>query len=270
MSTISAGTATGNALVSAGDTTGNLVLQTNGTTTALTLNTAQALGVGSSPSFGTSGQALLSAGSGAAPAWGNVQAPLVSGTNIKTINGSSVLGSGNLVVGGGSLIFLSEVVASAASTVTLETGFSSTYDNYIVLINDVFGTANFAELQARLRIAGTYATSGYLGKQIYGGSSATYPETANYQNSTSQAVVGSLSNSSTQVGAYSAELFNVNGSQTKFVEVFGGFYAPANYGCFSSRGNFLNTAAGIVSGIQFFSSSGTVTGTFRLYGIKKS
>jgi hypothetical protein len=69
MSTISAGTATGTALVSTGDTTGNLVLQTNGTTTALTLNTAQALGVGSTPSFGSSGQVLTSAGSAAAPTW---------------------------------------------------------------------------------------------------------------------------------------------------------------------------------------------------------
>jgi hypothetical protein len=42
MSTISAGTTTGTALVSAGDTTGTLVLQTNGTTTALTLGTNQA------------------------------------------------------------------------------------------------------------------------------------------------------------------------------------------------------------------------------------
>ena len=41
MSTISAGTTTGSALVNTGDTTGNLVFQTNGTTTALTLNTSQ-------------------------------------------------------------------------------------------------------------------------------------------------------------------------------------------------------------------------------------
>lgn len=41
MSTISAGTSSGTALVSSGDTTGNLVLQTNGTTTALTLGTDQ-------------------------------------------------------------------------------------------------------------------------------------------------------------------------------------------------------------------------------------
>lgn len=41
MSTISAGTTSGTALVNTGDTTGALVLQTNGTTTALTLSTAQ-------------------------------------------------------------------------------------------------------------------------------------------------------------------------------------------------------------------------------------
>lgn len=41
MSTISAGTTTGTALVSTGDTAGTLVFQTNGTTTALTLGTNQ-------------------------------------------------------------------------------------------------------------------------------------------------------------------------------------------------------------------------------------
>ena len=41
MSTISAGTTTGTALVQAGDTTGTLVLRTNGTTTAVTLGTDQ-------------------------------------------------------------------------------------------------------------------------------------------------------------------------------------------------------------------------------------
>jgi hypothetical protein len=69
MSTISAGTTSNTALKSTGDTTGNLVLQINGTTTALTLNTSGALGVGTSPSYGTSGQVLTSAGSAAAPTW---------------------------------------------------------------------------------------------------------------------------------------------------------------------------------------------------------
>jgi hypothetical protein len=41
MSSISAGTTTGTALVSTGDTTGELVLKTNGSTTAVTIDTAQ-------------------------------------------------------------------------------------------------------------------------------------------------------------------------------------------------------------------------------------
>ena len=69
MSSIAAGTSTGTALVSSGDTTGNLVLQVNGTTPSLTLNAAGAHGVGSSPSYGTAGQVLTSAGSAATPTW---------------------------------------------------------------------------------------------------------------------------------------------------------------------------------------------------------
>ena len=41
MSTISAGTTSGTALVNTGDTTGQLILQTNGTTTAVTIGTNQ-------------------------------------------------------------------------------------------------------------------------------------------------------------------------------------------------------------------------------------
>jgi hypothetical protein len=98
MSIIRAGTTTTTALTSIGNTDGTIQLQVNGTTPSVTLNTLGAVGVGASPNFGTSGQALLSAGSTAAPAWGNVQAPLVSGTTIKTVNSTSLLGSGDVAV----------------------------------------------------------------------------------------------------------------------------------------------------------------------------
>jgi hypothetical protein len=48
MSTISAGTTSGTALVNTGDTTGNLVLQVNGTTTAVTLDTAKSMNLSGS------------------------------------------------------------------------------------------------------------------------------------------------------------------------------------------------------------------------------
>jgi hypothetical protein len=75
MSTISSGTTLTTALVQTGDTTGTLIIKTdNGNTTAVTFNTAGAIGIGASPSYGTSGQALISGGSAAAPSWQAVQA----------------------------------------------------------------------------------------------------------------------------------------------------------------------------------------------------
>ena len=87
MSTITAGTTSGQAIVVNGDTTGNMVLRVNNTTAALTLNTTGAFGVGTSPSFGTSGQFLTSAGSGAAPTW----TTLVSGAEpfVLFVNGGN-------------------------------------------------------------------------------------------------------------------------------------------------------------------------------------
>ena len=51
------------------DATGALELQVAGGTTAISLNTSGAVGVGSTPSFGTSGQVLTSNGTGSAPQW---------------------------------------------------------------------------------------------------------------------------------------------------------------------------------------------------------
>lgn len=72
MSIIAAGTTTTTALSSTGNTDGTLQFQVNGTTPSVTLNTLGAVGVGSSPNYGTAGQALVSGGSTAAPTWTSV------------------------------------------------------------------------------------------------------------------------------------------------------------------------------------------------------
>lgn len=87
MSIIAAGTTTTTALVNTGDTTGTLQLQINGTTPALTLNTSGAMGVGSSPAYGSSGQALISNGSGAAPSWGSAGVSQAKVTAISMVFG---------------------------------------------------------------------------------------------------------------------------------------------------------------------------------------
>jgi hypothetical protein len=75
MSTISAGTTSTTAFVSTADTTGTLQFQVNGTTPAVTLNTSGAVGVGSTPAYGTSGQFLTSSGTSASPTWTTVTVP---------------------------------------------------------------------------------------------------------------------------------------------------------------------------------------------------
>jgi hypothetical protein len=74
MSSISAGTTSGTALVSTGDTTGALVLRTNGSTTAMTISTAQVVSL-------TSSLALLGATSGSVA----LTAPAVAGTQGYTL-----------------------------------------------------------------------------------------------------------------------------------------------------------------------------------------
>lgn len=80
------------------------------------LNTSGALNF-QNQGFGTSGQVLTSAGSAAAPNWTtlNYQAPLVSGTNIKTVNGTSLLGSGDLPLFAGGLVKVEKVSALPGS-----------------------------------------------------------------------------------------------------------------------------------------------------------
>ena len=72
MSTIAAGITSGTALVSTGNTDGTIQLQVNGTTPSITLAANGALGVGSTPGYGTNGQLLTSSGSGSAPTWTTV------------------------------------------------------------------------------------------------------------------------------------------------------------------------------------------------------
>ena len=83
--TINADTIVGGAIIT-GDTSGILSLQTAGVT-GLTLNASQALGVGSSPSYGSSGQALISNGSSAAPSWGTAGRSQARATAISMIFG---------------------------------------------------------------------------------------------------------------------------------------------------------------------------------------
>lgn len=102
---LNADTVVGGAVVT-GDASGVLALQAAGNT-GLTLNSSRAIGVGASPSYGTSGQVLVSSGSGSAPAW----------TTLNTSPSITAVASGSLSDGSKVVVNSNGTVSAVISTV---------------------------------------------------------------------------------------------------------------------------------------------------------
>ena len=137
---LNADTVVGGAVVT-GDGSGVLALQAAGNT-GLTLNSSRAVGVGASPSYGTSGQVLVSSGSSAAPAWSTLITPNKSWTSF-TATGTYTVPTGVSVIrayavgaggtgsdrsgtpygggggGGGGLMAYGDITVVAGDTVTI-------------------------------------------------------------------------------------------------------------------------------------------------------
>jgi hypothetical protein len=154
--TINADTSTGGAIVT-GDASGVLELQSAGST-KLTVNGS---GVALSAPLPVASGGTGATSSGAALTALGAQATLVSGTNIKTVNGGSVLGAGNLVVGGGAWEAISTITASSGSTVTFSGLSPSNYAAFYFLLNNVKVDSGSAAIRFRVSTGGAYLTSGY-------------------------------------------------------------------------------------------------------------
>ena len=97
----------------------------------------------------------------------NLQTPLVSGTDIKTINGSSVLGSGNLVVGGFNVLTkpVSGRLYNARTTGTNSSGNFNPVPNVITLYAFIpANTLTVSNLQVNVSVA---TASGLLRILVY-------------------------------------------------------------------------------------------------------
>ena len=102
--------------------TGDSVVIYNGgvaTTKLLSLNSTGALGVGTSPSYGTSGQVLTSGGTGAAPTW----------TTPSTGTVTSVIGTAPVVSSGGNTPAISMAAANTTTNGYLTSTDWNTFNN---------------------------------------------------------------------------------------------------------------------------------------------
>jgi hypothetical protein len=173
----------------------------------------------------------------------------------------------------GAWILLQEVTASNSAEVDL-TAFSSTYDDYVITFSKVQMSA-VDWLSGRLRVNGTFQTgSSYFFAVHYRRS-----DDPNYrqEQSTSSNLFRLTSQASNSFGrdvCGIVRLFGVNAITTYKSALFEAqYYAHADNTFASSTGHGVwpNSAAAL-SGVRFLCLAGSnlTTGTFRLYGIKKS
>jgi hypothetical protein len=169
----------------------------------------------------------------------------------------------------GSLILLSSITASAAATVDIETGFSATYDDYLIVGSGVRSSASGASIKALLKIGGAYITAGYDGVMVYSSSLGTadvYSASANG----ADAWIASTNNGTTDAAGIQIQLFDANSSSVKAVTSTGGSNQLPTTSLFNFRSGFGCRTAGVLSGVRIKPNSGTITGNFRLYGIAKA
>lgn len=180
---------------------------------------------------------------------------------------------GTAIVGGatGSLIYLSTVTASASATVDIETTFDSTYDEYMIAATGVVIASDNISLYLRMKIGGSYLTT------------ATYEHHLASPNSLANAYNGQgleaqteirLSPNNSNARPANFRIWVHHPSSTtlpKAVEWQGSSHHATAPTLHSITGAGGNTGTGALTGIQILAASGNITsGTFRLYGIKKS
>ena len=169
------------------------------------------------------------------------------------------------------LTFLSSVTASAASTVDVETTFSSTYDNYLLV--GTFTYSATAPLQARFKLNGVYTTGADYKYHLNISSS----DNALYDCQSSVGAYGIriASGGSASVGIYTGfKILIQNPSSTSQRKAISweGITATNSASIFAQgvAANFGSTALDAMTGIRFLPDSGTISGTVRLYGIANS
>jgi len=170
----------------------------------------------------------------------------------------------------GSLIKIDEeIVTSAVASVTL-TGIDSTYDVYMVRVNNLGSSNDNINLIARFTVGGTPDTgSNYDRAFKLLRSSSTFNNISgtNEGSMNTQIYTGTGTSETANLVMY---IFNANNSgEYTFatIESSALAHSPELVG---ATGGFVNDVQQAVDGIQFLFGTGNVaSGTFTLYGLKK-
>jgi len=161
----------------------------------------------------------------------------------------------------GGLVLLNTTAFSAVTSVSIDNVFSSTYQNYRLVFNMTDASGNNAEIWWYGRTSGVDVTTNYAFQMTYS-RSTTVASLAG-----SVGFIGNIQTGGTGTSQY--EVFLANPQIAAETVTNGVVYSQVQSG-----GPYLWTVASRqisssqFDGIKFYTSSGTMTGTVRIYGVR--
>lgn len=170
-------------------------------------------------------------------------------------------------VSSGAWVLLSTVTAAGSATVDIEQTFSDAFDSYVIEGVGITVSAT-NEFHVQMKIAGAYD------------SGANYKYHTTYNTSAVSTYQGIASNTATGIrigntGASAGDICNLSlrvskPSTSQRQTVYGQLMAVTGGNALTGPFGGQNVTTGVLTGLRFYPTSGSIlSGTFRLYGIKK-
>jgi hypothetical protein len=211
---------------------------------------------------------------------GTTYANTAAGTSGQLLQSNGASAPSWVTASSGAMTLLSTVTASASATVDIETTFSSTYDTYMITGSNVSVAGGGVQLLCVPKLGGSYTP---VAGAEYRGSVASFTSVTavNQSSSTGASSVFSIINTGWDSSESNRRLnfiMEVQGqvasaTEGKSVTIRGSYRNGVSTaftfvgGCSFRTSNFVCTA---LTGIRFYPDTGTLSGTFRLYGIVNS
>jgi len=169
----------------------------------------------------------------------------------------------------GGLVLVNKTDFSGSTAVNLNGCFTSTYDNYRLVVRVTSNSAD-TDLFLRLRntsntdIAGNYYFGGHYSRVDNGGSGVWFGNNTSYWHIGSMDISNTVYSNSVSVDIYNP--FTSIYNKTMGMVGLGQLQAGSMFGIYIG-GSLLDTT--VCSGISLISTAGTIGGTVTLYGYRK-